>query len=337
MTRAFVLSGGGSYGPLQVGAVETLLDHGLEPDLLVGVSAGALNAAWLAAHPTIAGARQLAQIWRDRAPDFFPPLSRVRMFFRLLGRKDSLLSNDRLQQFVRTWALAGTTFGEYTSPRLYICAARLADGVPQVFGDRASDRLLDALMASTALPPLYPPWAVDGVAYIDGGVISHLPVQAAVAHGADEIFALRIRHPNASGRALAGRRGIVATGTQALDTLVHRAVDLEIETVSHHPEVRLHLITLTPSDDPGFWNFSQADGLITDGRRVMERYLKGLTAAHGDGEHAAKDSDDSLRATGAIEIEEITLASRRVLAGQSPDAGAARNQTGSVSDSKSRG
>jgi NTE family protein len=277
-----VLSGGGNYGALQAGAVEALLAHGIEPDMLVGVSAGALNAAWLAAHPTHAGARRLAQIWRNSAPAFFPPLSRMRMSFRLVRSKDSLLPNDRLQQFVRKWALAGTTFGEYTRPRLYVGAARLADGALRVFGDRASDRLLDALMASTALPPLYPPWEVDGVAYIDGGVVSDVPVRVAVTHGADEIFALQIRRPHATTRALAGRRGIVATGTQAIEALVHRVTELEIETISHHPRVRLHLIPLCPSDDPGFWNFTQADGLISDGRRAMERYLTGLTAAHRD-------------------------------------------------------
>ena len=280
MTRAFVLSGGGNYGALQAGAVEALFAHGIEPDMLVGVSAGALNAAWLAAHPTRAGARRLAQIWRNSAPSFFPPLSRVRMSFRLLAGKDGLLPNDRMQQFARKWVLAGSTFGKYTQPRLFVGATRLADGALRVFGDRASDRLLDALMASTALPPLYPPWEVDGVAYIDGGVISNLPVRIAVAHGADEIFALQIRRTQAASRSLAGRRRMAATGAQALEDMIHRVTELEIETLSHHPKVQLHLIPLCPSDDPGFWNFTRADGLIADGRRTMERYLAELTAAH---------------------------------------------------------
>lgn len=52
---AFVLSGGGSRGALQVGALQVLLEAGVRPDLLVGASAGVVNAAYLAADPTPAG------------------------------------------------------------------------------------------------------------------------------------------------------------------------------------------------------------------------------------------------------------------------------------------
>ena len=188
--RAFVLSGGANYGAQQVGALEVLFEQGLQPELLVGVSAGALNVAWLALHPTLEGVRELARIWREDAAASFPPLSPLTALLRLLGGRDSLLSNEPLRQFLSRWPFTDCVFGELTQPRVYTVAARLADGALRVFGDDPTDRLLDGLMTSTAMPPFYPPWEVDGIPYLDGGVISHLPLQVAVARGATEIFAL---------------------------------------------------------------------------------------------------------------------------------------------------
>jgi predicted acylesterase/phospholipase RssA len=63
----FVLSGGGNYGPLQVGALQVLMERSLRPDLLVGNSAGALNAASLVTDPTPRGVKRLADLWRSIA------------------------------------------------------------------------------------------------------------------------------------------------------------------------------------------------------------------------------------------------------------------------------
>src|ERR671914_736886 len=63
---AFVLSGGASLGALQAGMLRALFEQGITADLLVGTSAGALNAAFVASRPqTEATARQLTRIWHD--------------------------------------------------------------------------------------------------------------------------------------------------------------------------------------------------------------------------------------------------------------------------------
>lgn len=61
---AFVLSGGGSLGATQAGMVEVLIGREVVPDVLVGTSIGAANAAFLAAEPTLARAQELSQLWR---------------------------------------------------------------------------------------------------------------------------------------------------------------------------------------------------------------------------------------------------------------------------------
>ena len=231
--RAFVLSGGANYGAQQAGALEVLFEAGLQPDMVMGVSAGALNAAWVAVHPTLEGAQELARIWREEAAASVPSVGPLAALLRLIGGRDSLLSNDSLLQFIRRWPFAENTFGEFTQPRLYTVAARYDDGALRIFGDDPNDRILDGLMTSTAMPPFYPPWEVDGVLYLDGGVTSHLPLQAAVDRGADEIFALRNGHGFMPGPAPT-QRNVLSVGAQAVSLLVHRQAQLEIEAVQRN-------------------------------------------------------------------------------------------------------
>src|SRR3954469_14927516 len=71
---AFVLAGGASLGALQAGMLRALYEHGITPDFLVGTSAGALNAAYVASRPqTVQTAKDLAQVWRGlHRQDIFP-------------------------------------------------------------------------------------------------------------------------------------------------------------------------------------------------------------------------------------------------------------------------
>jgi NTE family protein len=271
--RVFVLSGGANYGAQQVGALEVLFELGLQPDMVMGVSAGALNAAWVAAHPTLEGVQELARIWREEAAATVPAVGPLAALLRLIGGKDSLLSNDSLLQFICRWPFAYSTFGELARPRLYTVAARFDDGTLRIFGDDPADRVLDGLMATTAMPPFYPPWEVDGVLYLDGGVTSHLPLQAAVDRGAVEIFALRNGH-GFMPAAAPTPRNVLSVGAHAISLLVNRQAQLEIEALQRDRSVRLHLIDLHSDDDPGLWNFSRAAELITAGRRLTEDYLK---------------------------------------------------------------
>ena len=271
--RAFVLSGGANYGAQQAGALEVLFEHGLRPDMVMGVSAGALNAAWVALNPTLEGMQDLSRIWHEDAAAIAPPVGPLAALLRLIGGKDSLLSNDSLVQFIRRWPFVDGTFGRFTNPRLYTVAARYDDGTLRVFGDDPNDRILDGLMSSTAMPPFYPPWEVEGVPYLDGGVTSYLPLQAAVARGADVIFMLHNGYGPTASRA-PDRRNLFAIGSQAISLLVHRQAQMEIEAVQRDRSVRLHLIDLYSDDDPGLWNFSRAAELIAAGRRSAEDYLK---------------------------------------------------------------
>lgn len=273
--RAIVLSGGGNYGAMQAGALQVLFERGLRPDILVGASAGALNAAWLATHPSLARGKELARIWQDEGPILYPPLKPISAILRVARGKESILSNEPLREFILRWIPAQATFAEYIRPRLYVVAARLSDGCLRVFGDRPDDRILDGLMASTAIPPLLPPWRVDGEDYVDGGIFTDLPLQVAALRGADEIIGLLNcvqLGPWESGPL----RGALATTARAVSILLERQAEMEAEIVRRRPGLRVDVIHLQAEMDPGFWNFEQAEMLVAAGRSDAERYFDRL-------------------------------------------------------------
>src|ERR1700737_4998548 len=72
-TTAFVFAGGGSFGAIQVGMLQSLAAHGISADMVVGSSVGALNGAFYAGDPTLGGVQRLATIWRGlQRQDVFP-------------------------------------------------------------------------------------------------------------------------------------------------------------------------------------------------------------------------------------------------------------------------
>jgi len=242
--------------------------------MVVGVSAGALNAAWLAANPHLEGMELLARVWRDTVPKILLPPTRLSMLLRLATGKDSLLTNQSLQRLIRHLSPNGTTFGAFTRPRLYVVAAHLPDGQPRIFGDDPADLLLDGLMASAAVPPLFPPWEINGERYVDGGICSDLPLQIAVERGADEIFALYNSHfPERDTSDVSA--GMLAIGGQAVTALVHQTVKLEIQITRRTPHVTLHLLHLWQEQEKelSFWDFAHAETLLAAGRRAAENYL----------------------------------------------------------------
>ena len=103
--EAVVLSGGGSVGAAQVGALRALFEAGVRPDLFVGCSVGALNAAFLAVDPTLERVLELERIWRalDRGDIFGNThrLAATQTLLRAVRRDDHLYEPDALRSLVR--------------------------------------------------------------------------------------------------------------------------------------------------------------------------------------------------------------------------------------------
>ncbi|MFQ5813214.1 MAG: patatin-like phospholipase family protein [Anaerolineae bacterium] len=270
---AFVLSGGGNRGAMQTGALQALLKRGIEPDILVGTSAGALNAAYLAAHPGLQGVAGLAQVWAQVSQANVYPGGRLTALWHLLRTRESLYSNLNFRRFLETHVPAGVRrFGDIQDVRLYIVAARLETGELRLFGDDPNDLILDALMSSTAIPPFWPPWRCqDGELCIDGGVVADLPVGVALEKGAREIYALHTMAGPEEPHVPDNAWGI---SQQAITAMLSRQREVEMQWVAQQRDVRLHYVQLIPPRELSFWDFSHAAELIEAGYRQAAASLR---------------------------------------------------------------
>lgn len=274
--RAFVLSGGGNRGPLQVGALRALLEAGIRPDMIIGCSAGALNAAYMARHFSLEQVEKLLTVWERTGKEDVYPGGSLQILWRILRRKDSLYDNSNFYAHLqRNGTDPALTFGNLSDNiRLYITATHLQSERLHVFGDKPGDRVLDALMASTALPPVHPPWTIDGERYIDGGTVTPLPLRVAIERGAHEIFGLHIwDEPNPAEQL---QRGVSAVINRSISTMLRLQAqhDLLLTAVAKKP--RLHNIRLWTEAMPGIEDWSQALRLYEAGYDTTSRYLSEL-------------------------------------------------------------
>ncbi len=186
----FVLGGGGSLGAVQVGMLRALAEHGLTPDLVVGTSVGSVNGALLAADPAGATAR-LTAIWSAMTrATVFPggPLAQLRTLRRY---RNHLFPNDGLAVVV-TKALGEYADFESLALPFGTVAVDAATGHPVLL---RSGPLLPAILASSAIPGIYPPVRHNGLVLYDGGVLANVPIRQALELGARSLVVLDCAFP----------------------------------------------------------------------------------------------------------------------------------------------
>jgi NTE family protein len=182
---AWVLRGGASFGAAQVGMAQALLEAGHVPDLLYGTSVGSINATWLAAGPTLDRLRGLEELWlKVTTRDVFP-LRLSPLLLGITGRNDHLVSPDSLRRWLNRSSPLRCI--EDASVPLTVVATDIENG-DQVLIDKGP--VVEALMASSAMPGIFPPVRLMGRWLVDGGVASDTPLWAAADAGADRAFVL---------------------------------------------------------------------------------------------------------------------------------------------------
>jgi NTE family protein len=268
---AFVLSGGGNRGALQAGALQALFASGIQPDLIVGTSAGALNGAFIGLFPSQEGADRLADLWRNvRKQDVFPG-NLLTMAWRFITGQDSLIDNLALRSFVeRQLPPDRTTFGDVAVP-LYVTGANINTHTLFLFGEDPKAKLVDAVMISSAIPPELPPIEYNGYQYMDGGLVTVVPIEIAMEKGATEIYAINVSY---AGEPQSEVHGVWNIAQRAITTLIHQQLvdDLE-EAAEAGDALDLHNIPIRAFSNIALTDFDHMPEMVAEGRRAMEEYL----------------------------------------------------------------
>jgi NTE family protein len=262
VTAAFVLSGGASLGAVEVGMLKALARRGITPDLVVGTSVGAVNGAWLAGHPG-ADTAELERVWGSIHRSTVFPADPVLGFFAFAGRRAGLVPQRGLRSLVQRH-LTFERIEEAPIP-LHLVAVDVLSGHDVLL---SSGPVLDAVLASAAIPGVFAPVVIDAVAYMDGGVVANTPISHAVALGADVIWVLCAGYSCALARP---PRGALAMGLHALTLLWHQQMISDVErfegTVDLHVLPPLCPLDVSPAD------FGHSRELIDRSFRATGRWL----------------------------------------------------------------
>ena len=273
--RAFVLSGGGNRGPLEVGAIRALLQAGIVPDMVVGTSAGALNGAYLAVEPSLAQVERVADLWRDAGRRKLLQSSTASMLARMLRGHDFFTDTKRLRDYVRQVLPATVqTFGDLTLP-LWVTISHLVTHTLYVYGDDLTAPLVDAILLSAAVPGFFPPLLLNDELFVDGGVTSNMPVLLAIARGATEIWAIDLAFTKDRTKKVRGGFNIAG---YPLRVLLYQDVLRELEHAANvclrTPGMTLHHIPLYAYDTVGLGDFSKTEDMVLEGERATRTYLR---------------------------------------------------------------
>jgi NTE family protein len=264
---AFVFTGGGSLGAIQVGMLRTLLAHGVRPDFVVGSSVGAINASYFAAAPDLDGVAALGRIWSGlRRSDVFP-LTLVSALG-LLRHPGNLVDPSGLRSLIES-NLPYRRLEEAMVP-LHIMATN-QQGQPVRL---SSGPAVEAILASTAIPGVFPPVEIGGEALMDGAIAANTPLCLAAGLGATRIIIL----PTGYACALTEPpRRAVAKALHAITLLIAWQLMHELEVISRNIEV--HLVpTLCPLAVSPF-DFSASNELMERAAESAQKWIDegGLT------------------------------------------------------------
>lgn len=260
---AFVLGAGGSRGALQVGALRALAEAGYHPDILVGASVGAVNATYLAVNGTdLTTITRLEEAWLDLQAMELAPSNYLWVSLRVLLNRPTRALSHRLEKFFIEHGLSREVcFRDITGVRLGILATDLNSGSPVLYGDDLEQSVLDGMLASIALPPWISPLEKEGLLLVDGGVISCLPIESALAMGATEIIALDLVDARET---LAERPVLGQLIGKLVNTVEMRQLELEI-ALAQARGVAVRRLNLLAQEPVGLWDFRHTPELIETG------------------------------------------------------------------------
>jgi len=261
---AFVLAGGGSLGAVQVGMLAELTTAGERPDLIVGVSAGAINSAFFAREPSIRTVEQMADLWRTITTRRALGLS-WRSLLGVVGVRDHVASLAGLRSLL-TDQLSYRDFAGASVP-LYIVCAELITGEEVVV---SRGLVIEAVLASVAIPGVFPPVSVNDRWLVDGAVAANTPISTAIRLGATRLIVLPAGFACAATR-VSGHA--LARAMHAITLLGARQLRQDFDRYA--ASVAIHIVPPLCPVGHSSYDYSHGAELIDRGRASTRDWLDG--------------------------------------------------------------
>ena len=263
---ALVLAGGGVRGAVQIGMLQVLTEHGFVPDRIYGSSVGALNGAAFAGDPTRRGVERMTETWTGLTRELVYPQGRLHGPWLYFRQRDSVFANSGLRAIIEE-GVAFERLEDAVIP-IEVVATSLRDGRERWF---TYGPAVDAVLASAAIPAVFPPVEIDGERFIDGGVVDNVPIRRAIDAGATRIVVLLCSAPIYTP---ASSKRPVESILNALFISIHARFARDMTQLPAGVEV---IVMSGSEDEPrDFDDFSGTPALIAQGREeaseVVRRY-----------------------------------------------------------------
>jgi len=188
VTTAFVLGGGGRWGAVEVGMLRALDETGIKPDLVLGTSIGAFNGSVIADRPGVEGVAKLTELWIEIAESDVLQGSRLGRMKNMARMRPALHETSELRALLERVHPPDRKIEDLTLP--FQCVAASIERAAEHWF--VTGPLIEALLASSAVPALFPPVEIGGEHFYDGGLVNSVPLARAIELGAREIYVLQV-------------------------------------------------------------------------------------------------------------------------------------------------
>ncbi|GMQ97692.1 MAG: patatin-like phospholipase family protein [Acidimicrobiia bacterium] len=264
-SSALVLTGGGNRGAIQAGAVLALFEQGFRPDLIIGVSVGAINGALLSFYPTVYGVHRMLHTWRglDGHELFGTGSLAWRGLAAFVLGRPAAYSNQGLRDLLLR-RLPSRRFSDTTVPFVAV-ATNLETGVPVYLSD---GDLIQAVLASAAIPVHLPPVRVQGQLLVDGAIADPAPIQIALDAGATQVVVVEPGHACDCPKVYDNAASIFS---QSIAIMARGILAAELDAAEGSANI-IHLALTCHADIP-MTDLSRASEMIDSGYQEASRWL----------------------------------------------------------------
>ena len=258
-----VLGGGGTRGAFEVGVIDVFARLGIVPDFLVGTSVGAINAAFWALHPGPDVGPHLLDFWLKSNRSTVLPDGPLPMVGRLFGRRDHLTTQTGLVRALRSAIPTSVSLEDTPVPLAVTCTDATR-------GERVVLRqgpLLPALLASAAIPGVWPAVDIDGRRLIDGGLVANCDIESSIELGATDVVAVDVM----SACARTPKMDMRDVVEQTVEIALRRQTDLIASMCARM--ARLAILRRGSSYAPRFADLTQTVQLYREGQSAARAFV----------------------------------------------------------------